>query len=378
MNRMIYLDFNATTPVDPFVLECMLPYFSDKFGNAASKTHSYGWIAEEAVEVAREQVAALIAAEKNEIIFTSGATESINLALKGVFESYSTKGKHIVTIATEHKAVLDTCKHLEKYGAEITYLPVDAQGQIDLNQLRHSITAKTIMFCGMLANNETGVILPLKEISDIVHEKNCLVMSDTTQACGKIEVDVENSGIDILTISAHKMYGPKGCGALYIRRRGPRVHITAQQDGGGHENNRRSGTLNVPGIVGLGKACELSKTIIPKEYERLKKLRDDLEITLSRNTDENVNGKNSLRLPNTSNILFPGIKADEMIKKLNHLALATGSACTSAIPEPSHVLRAMGKSDAEAMSSLRFSLGRSTSKADVDSVITMIENFLAV
>ena len=203
-------------------------------------------------------------------------------------------------------------------------------------------------------------------------------MSDTTQACGKIEVDVENSGIDILTISAHKMYGPKGCGALYIRRRGPRVNIAAQQDGGGHENNRRSGTLNVPGIVGLGKACELSKTIIPKEYERLKKLRDDLEITLSRNIDENVNGKNSLRLPNTSNILFPGIKADEMIKKLNHLALATGSACTSAIPEPSHVLRAMGKSDAEAMSSLRFSLGRSTSKADVDSVITMIENFLAV
>ena len=377
MNKDIYLDFNATTPVDPLVLECMLPYFTKKFGNAASKTHSYGWVAEEAVEVAREQTAALIAAEKNEIIFTSGATESINLALKGVFESYSTKGKHIVTISTEHKAVLDTCKHLEKYGAEITYLPVDSLGQIDLNLLRNSITDKTIMFCGMLANNETGVILPIKEISEIVHEKNCLVMSDTTQACGKIELDVNSLGIDLLTVSAHKLYGPKGCGALYIRRRGPRVQITAQQDGGGHENNRRSGTLNVPGIVGLGKACELSKRIITDEYTRIEQLRDELEIALSRNIDGNVHGKKSLRLPNTSNILFPGIKAHEMIKKLNRLALATGSACTSATPEASHVLRAMGISDADAFSSIRFSMGRSTTSEDINSTIKMIENYLA-
>ncbi len=376
MNKDIYLDFNATTPVDPMVLESMLPYFTEKFGNAASKTHSFGWIAEEAVEIAREQVAALIGSEKNEITFTSGATESINLALKGIFEAYRSKGNHIVSIATEHKAVLDTCKHLEKYGAEITYLPVNSQGQIDLNQLKNSITDKTILFCGMLANNETGLILPMKEISAIVHEKNCLLMSDATQACGKIELDVNDLGIDVLTLSAHKMYGPKGAGALYLRRRGPRVHIISQQDGGGHENNRRSGTLNVPGIVGLGTACELSKKIMPTEYDRVKTLRDEIESTLQKKYPVSIHAQNSQRLPNTSNIAFKGIKADTMIKKLNHLALASGSACTSALPEASHVLKAMGIRDEDALSSIRFSLGRTTTKEDIVNAIKLIESFL--
>ncbi|TAH44294.1 MAG: cysteine desulfurase [Bacteroidetes bacterium] len=377
MSKDIYLDFNATTPVDPSVLQSMLPYFTEKFGNAASKTHSYGWLAEEAVEIAREQVALLIGSEKNEITFTSGATESINLGLKGIFEAYSSKGKHIVTIATEHKAVLDCCKHLEKYGAEITYLPVDSEGQIDLNILISSITDKTILCCLMLANNETGVVLPMKEISAIVHEKNCLLMSDATQACGKIEVDVNDLGIDVLTLSAHKMYGPKGAGALYLRRRGPRVHIIAQQDGGGHENNRRSGTLNVPGIVGLGKACELSKKLMPTEYLRIKALRDKLESSLQHNHKVSVRAQNSLRLPNTSNISFPGFKADRIIKKLNNLAVATGSACSSALPEASHVLKAMGMSEQEALSSIRFSLGRNTSTEDIESALKMIENILA-
>lgn len=372
MNKMIYLDYNATTPVDPLVLESMLPYFTEKFGNAASRTHAFGWIADEAVELARERVASLIKAEKNEIVFTSGATESINLGLKGVFEAYKKKGNHIVTIATEHMAVLDTCKHLEMNGAQITYLPVNQNGVPDLNFIRESITEKTILFCGMMANNETGVILPVKEIAQIVHEKNCLFMSDTTQACGKIDVDVNDSGIDILTLSAHKMYGPKGCGAIYLRRRDPRVYVISQMDGGGHEKGRRSGTLNVPGIVGLGKACELAEKYLPEEKIRLKDLKNRLEEKLLSNSIVSIHAKGTDRLPNTSNILFQGIKADSLLKKLNTLALATGSACSSANPQASHVLKAMGISDESAFSSIRFSLGRFTNTHDIETASELI------
>lgn len=377
MNRSIYLDYNATTPVDPTVLETMLPYFNEKFGNAASRTHSFGWVADEAVELAREQVAEFIGAEKNEIVFTSGATEALNLALKGVFDAYKSKGNHIVTLATEHKAVLDTCKHLEALGASITYLPVDKNGLPGMDAIRDSINEKTILFCGMMANNETGVILPFKEISTIVHEKNCIYLSDTTQACGKIPVDVNQAGIDILCMSAHKMYGPKGTGAIYLRRRGPRVHIKAQQDGGEHEGGRRSGTLNVPGIVGLGKACQLSKMILPQEMIRLKSMRDRLEKKLIATGKVSVNGGDSLRLPNTSNLIFHGRRSDIIIRDLSTLAIATGSACTSAIPKPSHVLLEMGLTDEEASSSIRLSLGKFTSEEEVNVTIETLLNYLA-
>ena len=378
MSKILYLDYNSTTPVDPQVLESMLPYFTEKFGNASSKTHAYGWIAQEAVDIAREHVAALIGAEKNEIVFTSGATESINLALKGVFEAYKKKGNHIITLATEHKAVLDSCKHLEDLGAKITYLPVLENGLINLDLLKETITDKTILFCGMLANNETGVILPMKEIADIVHEKNCMLVSDTTQACGKIDVDVNELGIDILTMSAHKMYGPKGCGVLYMRRRSPRVYITAQQDGGGHENGKRSGTLNVPGIVGMGKACEIIKGILPEESKRLNILREKLERGILTIGNASIHGFKSVRLPNTSNIAFHGIKADGLIKKLNKMALATGSACTSAIPEPSHVLKAMGVSNEDALSSIRISLGRFSTEEEISFALTALEKSIRI
>ncbi|HNS13358.1 MAG TPA: cysteine desulfurase family protein [Bacteroidia bacterium] len=376
MNKSIYLDYNATTPVDPIVLETMLPYFNEKFGNAASRTHSFGWIADEAVELAREQVATFIGAGKNEIVFTSGATESLNLALKGVAEAYKSKGNHIVTLATEHKAVLDTCKHMESLGASITYLPVDKNGLPDLEILSDSITENTVLFCGMMANNETGVLLPVREIAKIVHEKNCLFLSDTTQACGKIPVDVNEEGIDILCISSHKMYGPKGTGAIYLRRRDPRVHIKAQQDGGEHEGGRRSGTLNVPGIVGFGKACELTRLNLPEENNRIKSLRDRLENHLLKLGNISINGAGSERLPNTSNLIFHGRRSETTIRTLNTLALATGSACSSAIPKPSHVLLQMGLTEEEASSSIRISLGKFTSMDEINETIEIISNYL--
>lgn len=362
----VYLDHNSTTPVDPRVLEAMLPYFSEKFGNAASKTHVYGWVAEAAVEQARERVAKMIGTTSQEIIFTSGATESINLALKGVFENYQNKGKHIVTISTEHKAVLDCCKYLETKGANITYLPVDREGLIDLDQLRNSITPSTLLVCVMYANNETGVIQPISEISKIVHEKGCFFMSDATQAVGKIQVNVESDSIDMLCFSSHKMYGPKGAGALFVRRKNPRVVLSPLIHGGGHERGLRSGTLNVPAIVGFGMACEIAAKEIWEDSQRTSQLRTMLEQSLLAIGNVFVNGSMKNRLPNVSNLCFQDKKADELIAKLPDIAFSTGSACTSAIAEPSHVLKAMGLSDEMAYSSVRFSLGKFTTKEEIE------------
>ncbi len=369
---MIYLDYNSTTPVDNYVLEKMLPFFTKEFGNAASKTHVYGWRAEEAVNIARKQVAGLINAEESEIVFTSGATESINLAIKGIAEAYSSKGNHIVTVATEHKAVLDTCKHLEKLGKEITILPVMNDGLIDLSLLSSAIRKDTILVCVMMANNETGVIQPIKEISEIVHSHGSILFTDATQACGKINVDVNDLGIDLLCLSAHKIYGPKGCGALYVRRKNPRVTIVSQIDGGGHENNRRSGTLNVPGIVGLGAACEHTVKNLWDEAASTSFLRTYLEQSLTTMGNISVNGNIKRRLPNTTNLCFRGIRADQVILKLKDIAVATGSACSSALPEPSHVLMAMGLTKEDAYSSIRFSLGKYTTQEEVDITIDEI------
>jgi cysteine desulfurase len=368
---MIYLDYNSTTPVDPRVLEAMLPYFSEKFGNAASKTHAFGWVVEAAVENAREQIAKLINATPSEIVFTSGATESINLAIKGVWEMYlsSNEKNHIVTVSTEHKAVLDTCKALEKKGAQITYLPVNREGLINLEQLRESITPKTILVAVMYANNETGVIHPLKEIAQIVHEKKCLLFSDATQAVGKIPVDVQSAQIDLLCFSSHKIYGPKGVGALFVRRKNPRVNLIPQIHGGGHERGLRSGTLNVPAIVGFGKASEIAEKEMNNDAHRISLLRDELEKNLLTLGNVFVNGVSKhtqvFRLPNVTNLCFKGIKADTLIAKIPDIAVSTGSACTSAIPEPSHVLKAMGLSDEMAYSSIRFSLGKFTTKEEI-------------
>ncbi|MBI3500306.1 MAG: aminotransferase class V-fold PLP-dependent enzyme [Bacteroidetes bacterium] len=370
---MIYLDYNSTTPVDPRVLEAMLPYFTEKFGNAASKTHSYGWIAEAAVEKAREQAAKLIHATPHEIIFTSGASEAINLAIKGVFENYSAKGNHIVTISTEHKAVLDTCKFLETKGAQVTYLPVNREGLIDLDELQKNISEKTILVCVMFANNETGVIQPISEISKIVHEKGSIFFSDATQAIGKINVDVESDGIDLLCMSGHKFYGAKGIGALYVRRKNPRVNLSPLIHGGGHERGLRSGTLNVPAIVGLGKASELAKKEMWNDAQKISELRTLLEQNLLDSGNVYVNGSIKHRLPNTTNLSFQNIKADSFIAKLPDIAVATGSACTSAVPEPSHVLKAMGISDEMAYSSIRFSLGKFTTKEEIETVIKKVK-----
>ncbi|MEO8148576.1 MAG: IscS subfamily cysteine desulfurase [Bacteroidia bacterium] len=376
-SNMIYLDYNSTTPVDEKVLQAMLPYFTEKFGNAASKTHSYGWIAEDAVEQARKQIAHLINAEASEIIFTSGATEAINLALRGVFEKYSTKGNHIITVATEHKAVLDTCKYLETVGALVTYLKVDNGGLIDLNELENAITDKTILVSVMYANNETGVIQNIKEISKIVHSKKCLLMSDATQAVGKISVDVQNNGIDIMSLSAHKIYGPKGIGALYMRRKNPRVILAPLIFGGGHEKGLRSGTLNVPGIVGFGKAYEIAENDLQKNSNQIERLRNKLEHELLKFKNVSVNGIIQYRLPNTSNICFKGIESNKFIKELGDIAVATGSACTSALPEPSHVLRALGLSESDAYSSIRFSLGKYTTEEEINYTVEKIKLLLA-
>ncbi len=373
MHLPVYLDNNATTRVDPRVLDAMLPYFTEQYGNAASRTHVFGWMAEEAVEHAREQIASLINAVPKEIVFTSGATESINLALKGVFEMYASKGNHIITCATEHKAVLDTCKHLEKHGAAVTYLPVDSEGRINLDELESSINTSTILIAIMYANNEIGVIQPVKEIAAIANRHNVLFFCDAAQAVGKIPVDVISDGIHLLSISAHKIYGPKGVGALYVRRKDPRARLTAQIDGGGHENNMRSGTLNVPGIVGFGKACELCIAEMKQGTVRLSALRDKLENALIAQDGVHINGSKQFRLPNTANLSFEGIPSNRLMMSFNkNIAVSSGSACTSALVEPSYVLKALGLSDQLANASIRFGLGRFNSEEQVDCAIAEI------
>jgi cysteine desulfurase len=369
----VYLDNNATTPCDPRVVEVMLPYFSQYFGNAASRNHIFGWQAEEAVDFAREQVAKLIGSETKEIIFTSGATEAVNLAIKGVYETYSSKGNHIITSNIEHKAVLDACKHLEKQGAEVTYLKVKPNGLINLQELEAAIRPDTILISLMYANNEIGTVNPVKDISRIARMRNVLFFSDATQAVGKIPVDVNEDGIDLLALNAHKMYGPKGVGALYVRRRNPRVKITAQIDGGGHEKGMRSGTLNVPGIVGFGKACELCFAEMTHDAARLKMLRDKLEAALLKLDDVYVNGDRNHRLPHVTNTSFKYVDGEALLMGFNkEIAVSSGSACTSASLEPSYVLKAIGLPDDLAHSSLRFALGRFTTEEEIDYTIEKI------
>lgn len=369
----VYLDNNATTPCDPRVVEVMLPYFTETFGNASSRNHSFGWAAEAAVDIAREQVAALIGADPKEIIFTSGATEADNLALKGVFEMYADKGNHIITTEIEHKSILDSCKHLEKQGAEVTYLKVNNEGFLDLKELEAAITAKTILVAVMYANNEIGVINPIREISAIAKRHGVLMMSDITQAAGKISVDVNRDGIDLAAFSAHKLYGPKGIGALYVRRKSPRVKITAQMDGGGHERGMRSGTLNVPAIAGFGKACEIALQEMEAEGKRLAVLRDKLETALLQLEETCINGSRSSRLPHVSNVSFRYVEGEALMMGFNkNLALSSGSACTSASPEPSYVLKGLGLGDDMAHSSIRFGLGRFTTEEEIDYTIQAV------
>ncbi|RDC63576.1 IscS subfamily cysteine desulfurase [Adhaeribacter pallidiroseus] len=372
----IYLDNNATTPLDPRVLEAMMPYLTQHFGNAASRHHAYGWAAEEAVDQAREQVAALINCHPKEIIFTSGATESDNLALKGVFDMYAVKGNHIITVNTEHKAVLDTCQHLEKIGAHVTYLPVNAEGLIDLQELEAAITPRTILISVMYGNNETGVIQPIPEISTIARKHEVLFMTDATQAVGKVPVDVEADQIDLMAFSAHKMYGPKGVGALYVRRNNPKVKITAQMDGGGHERGRRSGTLNVPGIVGLGKACELCCLEMVSEAERIKNMRDYLESELLQIDGSRLNGAKNYRLPHVSNISFDHVEGEGLLLGLKDIAVSSGSACTSAVIEPSYILKALGLSDELAYATLRFGLGRFTTPEQMEYTVRHVREVI--
>jgi cysteine desulfurase len=371
----IYLDHNATTPCDPRVVEAMIPYFTNNFGNAASRNHSFGWAAEEAVDYAREQVAKLIGADPKEIIFTSGATEGDNLAIKGVFEMYASKGNHIITCNIEHKAVLDTCKHIEKEGGEVTYLKVKDNGLIDLAELEAAIKPNTILIAIMYANNEIGTIMPMKEISAIARKHGVLVFSDATQAVGKIPVDVNKDGIDLLAFTAHKMYGPKGIGALYVRRKNPRVKVTAQIDGGGHERGMRSGTLNVPGIVGLGKACEICMNEMEEETIRVSKLRDKLQTELLKVEESYLNGDKEHKLPHVTNISFKYVEGEGLMMGFNkNIALSSGSACTSASLEPSYVLKALGLGDDLAHSSLRFGLGRFTTEEQIDYTIEQVTN----
>ncbi len=370
----IYLDYNSTTPCDPRVVEEMLPFFTEKFGNAASRSHAFGWEAEEAVEYARERVARLVVAEPKEIVFVSGATEGDNLAIKGVFEMYASKGRHMITVVTEHKAVLDTGHHIEKTGGEITWLPVNAEGLIDLAQLEAAIRPDTILITVMLANNEIGVIQPIRAISDIARQHGVLFFTDATQAVGKVPIDVNADGIDLMTFSAHKLYGPKGIGALYVRRKNPRVRLTAQMDGGGHERGMRSGTLNVPGIVGFGRACELcGEELSGASLSRLALLRDRLEQGLLQITGARVNGSREHRLPQVTNISFPYVDGEALLAGLGKdIALSSGSACTSASMEPSYVLKALGLDDDLAHSSLRLGLGRFTTEEEIDYAIGQI------
>jgi cysteine desulfurase len=365
----IYMDNHATSPLDPRVLEAMMPFFTTKFGNAASRNHSFGWEAEQAVEKAREQIAKLIGATAKEIIFTSGATESNNLAIKGIAEMYRERGNHIITQVTEHKAVLDTCKRLEKYGYRVTYLPVKADGLIDLEDLKRAIDDKTILVSIMAANNEIGVLQPIREIGKICHEKNVIFHTDAVQAVGKVPVNVIADNIDVLSLSGHKIYGPKGVGALYVRRRNPRVQIAAQIDGGGHERGMRSGTLNVPGIVGLGKACEIANAEMENEAAYLRGLRDRLNEKLQSELDYiHVNGSMEHRLPGNLNVSFVYVEGESLLMGINDIAVSSGSACTSATLEPSYVLKALGTGDDLAHSSIRFGIGRFNTEAEVDYV----------
>ena len=369
MELPIYLDNNATTPMDPRVLEAMLPYFSTRFGNAASRNHAFGWVAEEGVDYARLQVAELIGCTGQEIVFTSGATEADNLGIKGVYEMYHAKGNHIITAVTEHKAVLDTCAHLEKLGAHITYLNVKEDGLIDLAELAAAMTKETILVTIMYGNNETGVVQPIKEIAAIAHQHGALFMTDATQAVGKIPVDVNEDGIDLMAFTAHKLYGPKGVGALYVRRKNPRVKITGQMDGGGHERGMRSGTLNVPGIVGFGKACELCRLEMNSEAKRISALRDQLESAFMAIEESYVNGNTQHRLPHVSNVSFKYVEGEGLMMAMKDIAVSSGSACTSASLEPSYVLKSLGLSDDLAHSSIRFGLGRFTSAEEIDYTI---------
>lgn len=371
---MVYLDYNATTPVDERVLAEMLPFFTEHFGNASSNTHPLGWYAQGAIEKARQQVADFIGAENSEIVFTSGATEAINMALKGVFEAYQTKGNHIITCKTEHKAVLDTCAYLEEKGAIVTYLNVDREGRIDLDELKATFTDKTILVTIMAANNETGVLQDLEKISEITHQHEAIFFSDTTQMAGKLPIDVNEMGLDLCCISAHKLYGPKGVGALYIRRKNPRVNIIPLFHGGGHENGKRSGTLNVTGIVGLGKACEIAKNDFWDDNINISKVRGYLEHQLLEIPDLRINGSTRYRLYNTSNLYFPKLKDGSSVfshlKK--HYAVSLGSACTSTNAEPSHVLMSMGLGKEESESCIRFSFGKKSQKEDVEKLAELI------
>src|SRR6201996_2501006 len=369
----IYMDNHATTPLDPRVLETMMPYLTTIFGNAASRNHSFGWEAEGAVEKAREQVAKLIGATAKEIIFTSGATESNNLAIKGIAEMYRERGNHIITQVTEHKAVLDAYKRLEKYGYRVTYLPVKADGLIDIEDLKRAMDDKTILVSIMFANNEIGVIQPVAEIGKLCHERGILFHTDGVQAVGKGPVDVNSMNIDALSLSGHKIYGPKGVGALYVRRRNPRVQISEQINGGGHERGRRSGTLNVPGIVGLGAACEIAREEMESEAKHLSALRDRLKVTLEGSLDYiHVNGSMEHRLPGNLNMSFVYVEGESLLMGINEIAVSSGSACTSATLEPSYVLKALGLGDDVAHSSIRFGLGRFNTKAEVDYVADKI------
>jgi cysteine desulfurase len=369
----IYLDNNATTPMDPRVLEAMIPYFTERFGNAASRNHPFGWEAEEAVDYAREQVAALIGADPKEIIFTSGATEGDNLGIKGVFDMYAAKGNHIITCNFEHKAVLDTCKHIEKLGGEVTYIPVSADGLVNPADIEAAIKPTTILISIMYANNEIGTIQPIKEITAIAKKHGVLFFTDATQAVGKIPVDVQKDGIDILTFTGHKIYGPKGVGALYVRRKNPRVKVTAQMDGGGHERGMRSGTLNVPGIVGFGKACELCRLEMADDAKRISAMRDRLETALLSIEESYLNGNKEHKLPHVTNISFKHVEGEGLLMGFNkNIALSSGSACTSASLEPSYVLKALGLGDDLAHSSLRFGLGRFTTDEQIDYTVEQV------
>ena len=367
MKLPIYMDYQATTPLDPRVLEAMLPYFTERFGNAASRNHRYGWEAEEAVEKARQQIAALIGASPKEIVFTSGSTESINLALKGAAEMYAEKGKHIVTSQAEHKAVLDVCKHLEQRGFEVTYLQPDKSGRVGVEQVAGALRADTILVALMWANNEVGTLNPVREIGALCHSKGILFFSDATQAAGKLPVDVEADQVDMLCISGHKLYGPKGVGVLYVRRRNPRVRLVAQMDGGGHERGMRSGTLNVPSIVGLGQACEIARVELPAESARTSELRNHLERRIFGELDfVHLNGNREHRLPNNLNVSFAFVEGESLIMGISDVAVSSGSACTSASLEPSHVLRAMQVGEDLAHSSIRFGIGRFTTREELD------------
>ncbi len=370
MNFPIYMDHNATTPMDPRVLEAMMPYFTNVYGNAASRSHQYGWEAEEAVENARKQIADLIGATTKEIVFTSGATESDNLALMGIAEMYASKGNHIITLPTEHKAIIDTCKYLERHGKEVTYMSVDEYGMVDLDALRNAIKDTTILVSIMMANNEIGTIQPVAEIGKICREKGVIFHTDATQGVGKIPVDVNAMNIDLMSFTAHKMYGPKGVGALYVRKKSPRVKLSEQMHGGGHERGMRSGTLNVPGIVGFGKACEICKNEMESESKRLIYLRDKMINTFLEKVEYSyLNGHPTQRLPHNVNVSFEYVEGEGLMMGIKDLAVSSGSACTSATLEPSYVLKALGRGDELAHSSIRYGLGRFTTEEEVDYAI---------